>query len=68
MFDIASVIGHYITVYKTYRRILTDQGCNFELEQYSKFSNLLCILKIRPSAYYPQFNMICERWYQTIKR
>ena len=27
---IASVIGHYITVYGTLRRILTDQGRNFE--------------------------------------
>jgi hypothetical protein len=29
---IAAIIGHYITVYYTPRRILPDQGRNFESE------------------------------------
>ena len=43
---IASVIGHYITVYGTPRRILTDQGRNFESEQFAKFCNLFRISKV----------------------
>ena len=58
---VASVIGHYITVYGTPRRILTDQGRNFESEQFAKFCNLFRISKIRTSAYHPQSNVICER-------
>ena len=44
---IASVIGHYITVYGTPRRILTGQGRNFESEQFAKFCNLFRISKVR---------------------
>ena len=56
---IASVIGSCITVYDTPRRILTDQGRNFESEQFAKFCNLFRISKIRTSAYHPQSNGIC---------
>ena len=47
---IASVIGHYITVYGTPRRILTNQGRNFESGQFAKFYNLFRIFQIRTLA------------------
>ena len=67
---IASVIGHYITVSNTPRRILTDQSCNIESEQFTKFYNLFRISKVRTSAYHPQSNEsngIYERFNQTLK-
>ena len=64
---IAAVIGNYITVYGTPRRILTDQGRNFESEQFLNFCKLFRICKIRTTAYHPQSNGICERFNQTFK-
>ena len=64
---IAAVIGNYITVYGTPRRILTDQGRNFESEQFLNFCKLFRICKIRTTAYHPQSNGICERFNQTLK-
>ena len=64
---IASVLGSWITVYGTPRRILTDQGRNFESDQFAQFCNLFRISKIRTTAYHPQSNGICERFNQTLK-
>ena len=64
---IASFIGHYITVYGTPRRIRTDQGQNFESNQFTKFCSLFPINKIRTSVYHPQSNGICQRFNQTLK-
>jgi transposase InsO family protein len=64
---IAAIIGNYITVYGTPRRILTDQGRNFESDEFAKFCNLFRIFKIRTTAYRPQSNGICERFNQTLK-
>ena len=64
---IAAVLNHYITVYGTPRRILTDQGRNFESDQFAKFCVLFRIAKIRTTAYRPQSNGICERFNQTLK-
>ena len=64
---IASVLGSYITVYGTPRRILTDQGRNFESDQFAQFCNLFRISKIRTTSYHPQSNGICERFNQTLK-
>ena len=64
---IASVIGHYITVYGTFRRILTDQKQNFESDQFAKFCLLFRINKSCTSAYHQQSNEICERFNQTLK-
>ena len=64
---IASVVGSYITVYGTPRRILTDQGRNFDSKQFDKFCNLFRIRKTRTSAYHPQSNGICKRFNQTLK-
>ena len=41
----ASVIGHYIPVYGTPRRILTDQGRNFKSDQFPKFCFLFALIK-----------------------
>ena len=54
-------------MYGTPRRILTDQGRNFESEEFAKFCNLFRIFKIRTTAYRPQSNGICERFNQTLK-
>jgi transposase InsO family protein len=64
---ISAVLGHYITLYGTPRRILTDQGRNFESEQFLNFCHLFRIHKIRTTAYHPQSNGICERFNQTLK-
>ncbi len=64
---IAAIIAHYITVYGTPRRILSDQGRNFESEEFLNFCNLFRIHKIRTSAYHPQSNGVCERFNQTLK-
>ena len=64
---ISALIGNLITVYGTPRRILTDQGRNFESEQFISFCNLFRISKIRTSAYHPQSNGVCERFNQTLK-
>ena len=64
---IASVLGSWITVYGTPRRILTDQGRSFESDQFAAFCNLFRISKIRTTAYHPQSNGICERFNQTLK-
>ena len=64
---IAALIGHYITIYGTPRRILSDQGRNFESEEFHNFCNLFRIHKVRTSAYHPQSNGVCERFNQTLK-
>ncbi len=64
---IASVIGHYITVYNTPCRILTNQGRNFNSDQIAKFCSFFCINKIRTSAYHRLSNGIYERFNQTLK-
>ena len=56
---INAVIGNYITVYGTPRRILTDQGKCFESALFHLFSNIFRIHKIRTSGYRPQCNGIC---------
>ena len=64
---IHAVVGNYITIYGAPRRILTDQGRNFESEQFLNFCNLFRICKIRTSAYHPQSNGVYERFNQTLK-
>ena len=64
---IAAVIFHYIMVYGTPRRILTDQGRAFESDLFHQFCILFRISKIRTSSYRPQSNGICERFNQTLK-
>ena len=43
---ISALLGSYLTVYGTPRRILTDQGRCFESEQFASFCNLFRIFKI----------------------
>ena len=62
-----AVIGNYITVYGTPRRILTDQGKCFESTLFYSFCNIYRIHKIRISGYRPQCNGICERFNQSLK-
>ena len=64
---ISAIIGHYITVHGTPRRILTDQGKNFESSEFSDFCSLFRIFKIRTTAYHSQSNGVCERFNQTLK-
>ena len=65
---IAAVLGNYLTSYGTTRRVLTDQGRNFESEQFDPFCNLFRITKIKITAYNPASNGICERFNQSLKR
>ena len=64
---ISAVLGNYILIYGTPRRILTDQGKSFESESFQNFCKLFRIHKIRTSGYRPQSNGLCERFNQTIK-
>ena len=64
---ISTVLGSYILYYATPRRILTDQGRNFESSEFISFLNLFRIFKIRTTAYHPQANGVCERFNQTLK-
>ena len=59
---ISALIGNYIRVYGTPRRILFDKGRIFKSSEFSYFYNLFRICKIRTSAYHPQSNGICERF------
>ena len=63
-----AVIGNYITVHGTPRKILTDQGKCFESALFLSFCKFFRISKIRTSGYRPQSNGICERFNQTLKR
>ena len=65
---IAAFLGNYITSHGTPRRVLSDQGRNFESEQFDSFCNLFRIKKIRTTAYHPASNGICERFTQSLKR
>ena len=62
-----AVLSHYITVYGTPRRILTNQGKHFESQEFTDFCSLFRIFKIRITAYHPQSTGICERFNQTLK-
>ena len=57
---ISAIIGNYITVYGTPKRILTDHYRNFESLEFSNFCNLCRIFKIRTTAYHPQSNGVCK--------
>ena len=62
-----AVIGNYITVYGTPRRILTDHGKCFESALFQSFCNIFRIYKVRTSGYRPQSKTICKRFNQTLK-
>ena len=64
---ISAVLGHYITIYGTPRRIHTDQGKNFESQEFSDISLLFRIFKFSTTAYHPQSNGICKWFNQTLK-
>lgn len=63
---ISALLGLWLTVYGTPHRIRTDQGRNFESEQFASFCTLFRICKIKTTAYRPQSNGICERFNQTL--
>ena len=58
---IRAVLSHYILIYGTPRRILTDQKGAFESDVFQHFCLLFRIGKIRTTSYRPQSNGICER-------
>jgi len=53
-------------MYGTPKRILTDQGRNFESSYFQNFCNFFRINKIRTSGYRSQANGICERFNQSL--
>ena len=56
---INAVIGNYIMVYSTPRRILTYQSKCFESALFHSFFNIFCIHKNLTSGYRPQCTGIC---------
>jgi len=61
-----AILSNYIMVYGTPKRILTDQGRNFESSYFQNFCNYFRINKIRTSGYRSQANGICERFNQSL--
>ena len=64
---ISAIIGNYITLYGTPRRILTDQGRNFLSSEFSYLCNIFRIHIIQTTSYHPQSNGICEKFNQSLK-
>ena len=64
---ISALIGNYITLNGTPRRILTDQCRNFLSSKFSYCCNLCRIHKIQTTSYHPQSNGICKRFNQSLK-
>ena len=63
---ISAIIGNNLTVNGIPRRILTDQGRNFESFEFSQFCNLFRICTIRTTSYCPQSNNLRKRFNQTL--
>ena len=63
-----AVLNHWILVFGAPRRILTDQGANFESAVFTNLCLLWHVKKSRTTAYHPATNGACERVNQTLKR
>ena len=63
-----AVLLNWILVFGAPRRILTDQGANFESAVFANLCTLWHIKKSRTTSYHPATNGACERVNQTLKR
>ena len=62
-----TLLARWILLFGAPRRLLTDQGQNFESSTLANLCNLWRIDKIRTTSYHPAGNGACERLNQTIK-
>ena len=56
----------FIVHYGLPKKILTDQGCNFESQLVADLCELMEVQKIRTSLYHLQTNGLCERFNSTL--
>ena len=56
----------FIVHYGLPKKILTDQGCNFESQLVAHLCELMGVQKIQTSPYHPQTNGQCERFNSTL--
>ena len=56
----------FIVHYGLPKKILTDQGCNFESQLVADLCELMGVRKIQTSPYHPQTNGQCERFNSTL--
>ena len=61
-----ALVDNVIVRYGAPLQILTDQGSNFEGNQFQELCKLLGIDKVRTSAYHPSGNGLIERFHRTL--
>lgn len=59
-------VKHFICIFGTPLKILTDQGSNFMSSMFQDMCKLLRIKKLNTSAYHPQTNGALERSHKTL--
>ena len=62
------IYNRIVCLFGTPKRILTDQGSNFEAELTQQLCQLLLINKVRSTAYHPATNGQVERMNKTLKQ
>ncbi|KAF0153184.1 MAG: hypothetical protein FD188_3384, partial [Ignavibacteria bacterium] len=63
-----ALINRFILIFGTPKKIISDQGANFESAIFANLCALWRIHKSRTTAYHPAANGACERVNRTIKR
>ena len=58
---VEAVTNRWLLIYGPPRKILTDQGTNFESIQFHNMCNTWRISKVRTTTYHPPGNGLCER-------
>ena len=58
--------NHFFSKYGFPKKIVTDQGTNFESKLFMKLCQVVKITKLRTTSYHPQTNGNCERFNATL--
>ena len=58
--------NHFFSKYGFLKKIVTDQGTNFESKLFMKLCQVVKITKLRTTSYHPQTNGNCERFNATL--